>query len=407
MENFKELITQKIYISNLLSETVPKEYQNFDYIKNLQIPQVHSYTVLQLMLGKAFIRQINSLPENEIPIWKERLHQIILHPFDPDIEIIELLNFQPFTRTLILGLPYEASSSELKNKLDQYFQNISQALLKEYGSSFSGFYGSIEEDFFRIGFSYKKATQLQEHSYLIRLGEVLYYQARMLNELHPLEEYRLLSAYEKSLRNQDLQSCQALLHQIKDLLYTNFSSNSKITYVYKELFSITIRYLFDQPEFLPDEIDTLNDAITRFDQRFNDLFEMDVFYRERLHSILCEQGKNHCSYHISKALQIIHNEYMNPISLDSLSQALSISREHLSRTFKEDMEINFKEYLTRYRINVSKNLLTHSSLPIGEIAQKIGYSSASQFISIFKQIEGITPNHYRRSESDSSVTSIE
>lgn len=407
MENFNDLITQKIYISNLLSETVPKEYQNFDYIKNFQIPIAKAYTVLQLKLGKPFIRKINSLPENEIPLWKEKLHQIIRSSFHEGIQVIELLNFQPYTRTLILALPYDAFDNELYDQLARSFRHLSQALINEYESTFSGFYGSIENDFFRIGSSYKKATQLQEYSYLIRLGEVLFYPTRFLSEPHSLEEYRLLSTFEKSLRNHDFLTCKDILQQIQDYLLNHFSSNPKITYVYKELFSMTIRYLFDQPQFLPEEIERLNDAITRFDLRFNDLFEMNDFYLEGLAQIFGEQEKNRCSYHISKALQIIHNEYMKPISLDYLSRILSISPEHLSRTFKEDMEINFKDYLTRYRINMSKKLLTHTQSSISEIASLVGYSSASQFISIFKQIEGITPNQYRRSENDSSISSNE
>lgn len=63
------------------------------------------------------------------------------------------------------------------------------------------------------------------------------------------------------------------------------------------------------------------------------------------------------------------------------------------------------EYLTMLRVQRSKELLRGSSLPVYEIANRVGYESDLAFTKTFKKYAGTTPTRYRKqgqitSESD-------
>lgn len=61
-----------------------------------------------------------------------------------------------------------------------------------------------------------------------------------------------------------------------------------------------------------------------------------------------------------------------------------------------DVGENFVSYVNRNKINQSKQLLRNSNKTISQIAAEFGYADTSNYISIFKKFEGITPQVYRQ-----------
>jgi AraC-like DNA-binding protein len=55
----------------------------------------------------------------------------------------------------------------------------------------------------------------------------------------------------------------------------------------------------------------------------------------------------------------------------------------------------FHEYLLALRVKEAMRLLSETDLSIQDICRKIGYSTASHFIKIFKAYTGMTPTKYR------------
>ena len=59
------------------------------------------------------------------------------------------------------------------------------------------------------------------------------------------------------------------------------------------------------------------------------------------------------------------------------------------------MNKNFPQYITKLRIDKSKELLNGTDLQVSEIAFKVGFESASYFNKVFKKITGKTPKDFR------------
>jgi len=95
------------------------------------------------------------------------------------------------------------------------------------------------------------------------------------------------------------------------------------------------------------------------------------------------------------AVEYIHKHYAENISMGKIAEELNISESHLSKVFRETLNMTMGEYLTNYRISEACKILADSKYRINEVAVKCGYNDQHYFSVIFKRIMGMTPNEFR------------
>ncbi len=100
---------------------------------------------------------------------------------------------------------------------------------------------------------------------------------------------------------------------------------------------------------------------------------------------------------IYKALEYIKKNYMNKISLNDVAYVSNISPSYFSKVFKEEMGMNFNNYLNKVRITNGKRLLMDDSIPLVDVAFMTGFEDQSYFSKVFKRITGVSPGKYRES----------
>jgi YesN/AraC family two-component response regulator len=83
------------------------------------------------------------------------------------------------------------------------------------------------------------------------------------------------------------------------------------------------------------------------------------------------------------------------IRLRDLAEMLGFSEGHFARTFRKKFGVTFVRYLTEYRIQQSKKLLSDTQIPVEQIAYRVGINSYSYFCTCFKRICGLSPGAYR------------
>ena len=99
---------------------------------------------------------------------------------------------------------------------------------------------------------------------------------------------------------------------------------------------------------------------------------------------------------ISKEMiEEIQRNYDQDLSIELFASRLNYHPSYISRVFKKDTGINFTEYLSAYRIEVAKKWLKDTDMKISDIAERLQYSTASNFNRIFKKIVKVTPSQYR------------
>lgn len=72
-----------------------------------------------------------------------------------------------------------------------------------------------------------------------------------------------------------------------------------------------------------------------------------------------------------------------------------MSGTKLKNLFKEKYGQSITEYTQRKRMNVAETLLLNTELPIKEIAESVGYTSASKFTIYYKRYKGKLPSEVR------------
>lgn len=84
------------------------------------------------------------------------------------------------------------------------------------------------------------------------------------------------------------------------------------------------------------------------------------------------------------------------LSLVGVADIFQISETYLSAVFKQTTGINFSSYVEGVRIDKAKEFLKTTSMPVSEIAQRVGYYSANSFCRAFKRVTGISASEYRK-----------
>ena len=74
---------------------------------------------------------------------------------------------------------------------------------------------------------------------------------------------------------------------------------------------------------------------------------------------------------------------------------LKYSEYYLSRKFKQEMGVSFKDYLARRRLSRAKDLLRNNALTVREISERMHFCSPSYFAEQFKSVYGVSPSRWR------------
>ncbi len=117
-----------------------------------------------------------------------------------------------------------------------------------------------------------------------------------------------------------------------------------------------------------------------------------------LHTQAHEQELRHADAAEETVLQAkrwIESRVGDPITLDEIARAVSVSKYHLLRLFREAFGITPLRYQRRLRMLHARQLLNLRHLTVGEIAKRVGYDSTSAFARAYKQEFGAAPSEER------------
>ena len=99
---------------------------------------------------------------------------------------------------------------------------------------------------------------------------------------------------------------------------------------------------------------------------------------------------------LSDAMGYIRANFMSNITLDDVAAHAHVSPYYLSHLFRERLGVTFVEYVTRVRMEMAKDYLIHTRLPVSVIAERLGYDDPGYFGKVFRKYAGVTPLGFRR-----------
>lgn len=93
--------------------------------------------------------------------------------------------------------------------------------------------------------------------------------------------------------------------------------------------------------------------------------------------------------------EYIRANYMYEISMQDAARSMNYSETYFCKLFKQCFHQNFTSYLTEYRVEEAKKMLSEPTVNVKEVGRAVGYGDANYFAKVFKRITGQSPTEYR------------
>ncbi|MFC5522268.1 AraC family transcriptional regulator [Polaromonas jejuensis] len=101
---------------------------------------------------------------------------------------------------------------------------------------------------------------------------------------------------------------------------------------------------------------------------------------------------------LALALKQMHAHIDRAWTVGDLAAVAALSRSAFYDRFTRMVGVAPMEYLLGWRMEIAKQLLRHEALPVAEVAERVGYGSASTFSVAFSRRVGQSPSRYARSD---------
>lgn len=94
-------------------------------------------------------------------------------------------------------------------------------------------------------------------------------------------------------------------------------------------------------------------------------------------------------------VKYIELNYASDLSLQEIAGKFFVSREYISRRFKQEYGINFSDFIVNVRIDKAKLLMQNPRLKLSQISEMVGIHDVKYFSKVFKKQVGASPKDYR------------
>ena len=125
--------------------------------------------------------------------------------------------------------------------------------------------------------------------------------------------------------------------------------------------------------------------------------------QEQLDKITKLEAKSPDEKLMDRIMKVIDRNISNPdLNVEMITQEVGISRVHLYRKMKELTNQSMRDFIKNIRLKQAATLLSEKKYSVSEVVEMTGFTSVSNFSTLFKNIYGMSPMAYR----DAKHTSV-
>ena len=132
-------------------------------------------------------------------------------------------------------------------------------------------------------------------------------------------------------------------------------------------------------------------------------FAIDIDRESQTTFAMFKGQKNHTDDAVRKAQDFIEKHFQEKISIDDLTELVSIGRRSFERRFKLATNNTVLEYIQRIKVEAAKRSFENSRKNMNEVMFDVGYTDTKAFRAVFKKITGLTPIEYRNKYNKMAV----
>jgi AraC family transcriptional regulator len=98
---------------------------------------------------------------------------------------------------------------------------------------------------------------------------------------------------------------------------------------------------------------------------------------------------------LQQAKEMLHERFLDDLSLSAISQAVGVHSVHLSREFRRHYHSTVGNYIRKLRIDYACRQMLNPDISLCEIASAAGFADQSHFTKTFKRLVGVPPAAFR------------
>lgn len=125
-----------------------------------------------------------------------------------------------------------------------------------------------------------------------------------------------------------------------------------------------------------------------------DIREAAAALFDKIFEHISEDGSRKSKKIINRILEYVQGNFTRDLSLTDLSEEFNLSISYISRLFKRELNMNFKDVIAQYRLEEAKRLLAQG-MKVQEVGARCGFNNTSVFVRFFKRFEGMPPAKYQ------------
>ncbi|UQZ86374.1 HTH-type transcriptional regulator YesS [Paenibacillus konkukensis] len=239
------------------------------------------------------------------------------------------------------------------------------------------------------------ALEAMKHRYLVHgeLKEPLIYEA-----IHQLDHFVASGLYEDialAMKNNQIEKVRRRVKTLTEQLSERMYRYESVELVLYQIIPMIAEKMMENNPYEESRSTNARQLADELFRRRN-VFEAFAWLIELIEGMLDAQRFDHVTKMVMQSVKsYIDEHYHQEISLEILSQKTFMSSSYISQLFKKTFGIGVSEYVSQVRLDKAKDMLEDQALKIERIAELVGMSNSTYFITKFKKRFGLTPNQYR------------
>lgn len=408
LQRYNQLL-ERTFLRELLCNYMPKEKAEVRAarLRLTDIPAPLKTAVIRYGIADGGDAEGDGIPYNECFMLKQKLKKvftvegkrfvffrIIDVSFDTQVLIVSLAD-TPDNATVSDASLKEEKFDRLKTLLSEVFAQ--QELAEQFGVRAA--VGYDVNDLWNIGASYRNALWLLEVQSYTAHGSPVITNTDISQAVIKTAAYYPLSA-EQALINAVIHKKIELWQSVlADIFLENRKRDGQNTAQLALLLTSTIQRLLDGIQKTPEQIFGTDTAVLltmSSCKKLEELYNTVKSVLIRITEYLRAAPKTANPFLIEQMESFIKKNYTKNISLDDLADAVNLSPNYVSTTFKNSFGRNFKDYLNYYRYEAACSMIrADPSRKLKEVAAACGCST-DILTRLFLKYGNILPTDFQK-----------
>ena len=211
------------------------------------------------------------------------------------------------------------------------------------------------------------------------------------------------AAYDKMIANLDLLNEEEVRNSLNKFLdFTDLSQENAAECLYYAYNKIKSGLFTRYPKFTSADtylylkslmIENITQAATLKEWKAF-ILDYELYLLELLKN---QQGKYP---YITVAVSYIREHFSDDITMATVANHVSMNYTWFSEKFKEQMGVNFNDYLKRFRMEQAKHLLEKGTFKVYEVAERCGFKDVKHFMKSFREMNGMSAGEWAKLHSN-------